>query len=147
MAARNYYTDIQVNKNQLLGARYENAATFPTGPGVGQVFFNTADNKFYGFNGTAWVDLSQVILSPVTIKGEISNAGTNPAYPASPTIGDTYFVTVQPGTIGGAAVEVGLSCSATSRRLRLPSPVSCAWLPKPKLLRARMPLRLSRQPC
>lgn len=104
---RNFFTDIQLNKNQLLGARYENTATYPTGPAVGQVVFNTSDNTFRGWNGTQWVDLSQIIQASTTMRGEIANAGSNPALPSNPSIGDTYFITTTAGTVGGLAVEVG----------------------------------------
>jgi len=39
--------------------------------------------------------------------GEISNANTNPGFPASPNIGDTWIITTNPGTVGGVEVEVG----------------------------------------
>jgi hypothetical protein len=107
MAVKNVYADVNFNKNQLLAARYENTATFPTGPAPGQVFFNTSDNKFYGWNGTTWIDLSQVMSAPTTVRGEIANASANPSFPANPTTGDTYFVTSTAGTIGGLTVEVG----------------------------------------
>jgi hypothetical protein len=107
MATKRFFVNINLNGNQLIAARYENSATFPTGPGPGQTFFNTADNRFYGWNGSAWVDLSQVINSPITIRDDINNAGTNPAFPASPTTGDSYFITTQGGSVGGLSVEIG----------------------------------------
>jgi len=41
------------------------------------------------------------------LQGEISNANTNPAFPASPNVGDTWIITTNPGTVGGVEVEVG----------------------------------------
>lgn len=107
MAVYDWYTDLRLNKNQLLQARFEVSATAPTSPGSGQIYFNSADNNFYGWNGTSWINLSQIVTNAVTIKGEITNANTNPAFPASPATGDTWFITTTSGTVGGLTVEVG----------------------------------------
>ena len=104
---RSFFTDIQLNKNQLLGARYENVAVYPTGPAAGQTVFYTVDNTFRGWNGTSWIDLSQIIQASTTMRGEISTAANNPPFPVNPTVGDTYFITTAGGTVGGLAVEVG----------------------------------------
>lgn len=107
MAKYDWWTDVSLNKNQLLQARLEVLAVAPTSPGNGQVYFSSADNNFYGWNGTSWINLSQIIDNAVTIKGEISNANTNPAFPSSPITGDTWFVTTTAGTVGGLTVEIG----------------------------------------
>ena len=102
-----FYGDVDFNKNQLLRARYENSSTAPTSPATGQVYYDTALVGFYGWNGTSWINLSQVVTNAVTLKGEISNANTAPAYPSTPTIGDQWIVTTNAGTVGGTSVEVG----------------------------------------
>jgi len=107
MAAKPFYADIDLHKNQLLQAAFQSSATAPTGPVNGQVYFNTSDNNFYGWNGTSWINLSQVVTNVLTVKGEISNADTNPSYPSSPATGDTWFITTNAGTVGGTAVEIG----------------------------------------
>ena len=107
MATKTQYLDFDLNGNQLIKPRAQNAAAAPTGPNDGQFYFNTADKTFRGWNGTAWIDLSQVIAASTAIKGEISNASTNPAFPTAPAIGDYYFITVTAGTVGGISVEIG----------------------------------------
>lgn len=107
MATYDWWTHVRLNKNQLLQACFEVVASAPTSPAEGQVYFNSADDNFYGWNGAAWINLSQVITNPVTIKGEITNANTNPAFPSSPTTGDTWFITTTAGTVGGLTVEIG----------------------------------------
>jgi hypothetical protein len=107
MATKQVYANIHMHGNQLIAARYENTAIFPTGPLPGQTFFNTADKKFYGWDGGAWVDLSQVVNSAITVRDEIMNAAANPSFPASPVTGDSYFITTQAGTVGGLSVEIG----------------------------------------
>lgn len=107
MASQAFYTDVNLNGNSLQSARFENLANAPTSPLPGQQYYNTATNKFMGWNGTIWVDLSQVVSSATAVKGEIANANTSPAFPASPASGDTYFITTAAGTVGGLVVEIG----------------------------------------
>lgn len=91
----------------IINLRLPNASAAPASPYAGQVYFDTVTKKFMGWNTTSWVDLSQIITGATTIKGEISNANTNPAFPTSPATGDIYFVTTAAGTVGGIEVEIG----------------------------------------
>lgn len=50
--------DLDLNKNELQNATIQNLASAPSSPVAGQVYFNTATNKYMGYNGSAWVDLS-----------------------------------------------------------------------------------------
>lgn len=106
MASIKQYVDLDLQKNQLVQARIENRASAPTSPLAGQLYYNTSDNNYYGWNGTVWLNLSQILTSAVQIAGEITNANTNPAYPSSPTVGDIWFITTNAGTVGGQAVEI-----------------------------------------
>ncbi|HNF14427.1 MAG TPA: hypothetical protein PK453_12215 [Leptospiraceae bacterium] len=73
----------------------------------GVIVTDTDEPNVYYWNGSAWVNLSQVVTNAMTVKGEISNANTNPSYPASPSVGDVWMVTTNAGTVGGTTVEVG----------------------------------------
>lgn len=46
--------EIDLNQNELRQARVHNLATAPSNPVKGQIYFNTANNRFYVWNGTAW---------------------------------------------------------------------------------------------
>lgn len=50
--------DLDLNKNELQNATIQNLASAPANPVAGQVYYNTATNKYMGYNGSAWVDLS-----------------------------------------------------------------------------------------
>lgn len=105
--ARNVYTPYIFNQNELILALFHNSATAPTGPKEGQFYYNSGTKQFLGWNGTAWVDLSQVVAASTVMRGEIANAASSPAYPAAPSIGDTYFITTQAGKVGTDSVEIG----------------------------------------
>jgi hypothetical protein len=65
---------IDLNKNELLNAVVQNLASDPTSPNVGQIYYNTTDNKLYGWNGSAWVDM-------FATGGSYTHPGaTNPSY-------------------------------------------------------------------
>jgi hypothetical protein len=51
--------NIDLNKNEAINFRLENQITFPsvTAPDAGFVFFHSANEKFYGWDGTAWTEL------------------------------------------------------------------------------------------
>lgn len=57
MAAKRFIVDIDLTKKQLLNAVIQNLATAPGTPFEGQIYYNTADLKVYGWNGTAWIDM------------------------------------------------------------------------------------------
>lgn len=106
--ARNRFFDLIMNAGAVIvNLRFPNSATAPVSPYEGQTYFDTASKKFMGWNGTAWVDLSQVMTGAATIKGEITNANTSPAFPSSPATGDIWFITTNAGTVGGIEVEIG----------------------------------------
>lgn len=107
MAVLNQFVDLNLNKNQILNPVLHTSATDVATPVEGQVYYNSANKKAFLWNGTLWIDLSQVVAGAITLKGTIANASTNPVFPAAPAAGDTYFVTTTAGTIGGIAVDIG----------------------------------------
>ena len=56
--AKSVLTDLNLNQNELQNATIQNLASAPASPVAGQVYYNTATNKYMGYNGSAWVDLS-----------------------------------------------------------------------------------------
>jgi hypothetical protein len=69
-----FLVSLDLNKNELLNAVVQNLASAPSTPSEGQIYHNTTDNKLYGYNGSAWVDL----MSQGTVYTH-PNA-TNPSY-------------------------------------------------------------------
>lgn len=56
-----YLSNIDLCKNELQNAVLQNLASAPADPKAGQIYFDSASSKFYGYNGSGWVDLGQVL--------------------------------------------------------------------------------------
>ena len=50
-----FLKDVDLNQNELQNAVLQNLATAPENPVAGQMYFNTADNISYTFDGTNWI--------------------------------------------------------------------------------------------
>ena len=50
-----FLKDVDLNQNELQNAVLQNLATAPENPVAGQMYFNTADNISYTFDGTDWI--------------------------------------------------------------------------------------------
>ncbi|GFZ32565.1 hypothetical protein CSC2_30910 [Clostridium zeae] len=66
-------TNLDLAQNELQNFRIQNLASAPTSPVTGQVYYNSTDNKYYGYNGSAWIDISMV-LSTTTISNALGFA-------------------------------------------------------------------------
>jgi hypothetical protein len=56
--AKLFLTSIDLNQNELLNGVIQNLATAPSTPVEGQIYYNTAQQVIYFWDGTAWVDIS-----------------------------------------------------------------------------------------
>jgi len=83
--AINFLSNINLNKNELQLAVFQNLAGAPATPLEGQVYYNTTDDNLYVYTGAGWVDLTSqgsgstnltktVTTTDVTIN---SSTGTN----------------------------------------------------------------------
>lgn len=52
---------LDLSKYELLNFRVQNLAAAPANPVPGQVYYNTGQNTYLGWNGTAWIDIGQVL--------------------------------------------------------------------------------------
>jgi hypothetical protein len=54
--AREFLTNINLNKNELQNAAIQNLAVAPSSPAVGQIYFDTLLNNIRTWDGTQWLD-------------------------------------------------------------------------------------------
>ena len=94
-------TDLNLNQNELQNATIQNLASAPAGPVAGQVYYNTATNKYMGYNGSAWVDLSN--------QGEVYTFSNGLTKDASNNV--TLDVATS-STIGGVIVGTNIDVSS-----------------------------------
>lgn len=84
--ARKFLTSIDLAKNELQNAVIQNLATAPSTPAAGQIYFDTADDSLYFYDGTQWVDVLQ--------QSEVQY-GTFAGRPAAGEAGRLYYATDQ----------------------------------------------------
>lgn len=56
-----YLSNFDLCQNELQNVVLQNLATAPNNPKTGQIYFDSASSKFYGYNGSSWIDLGQVL--------------------------------------------------------------------------------------
>lgn len=63
---------IDLLKNQIINAVFQNLATAPSSPVEGQFYYNTTDKKLYYYNGTTWVDSTYLLpIASATVLGGV----------------------------------------------------------------------------
>lgn len=76
--AKSILTDLNFNQNEAQNMVIQNLASAPASPVAGQEYFNTADNCKYIWNGSSWVDETN-IGEVLTFTAPLVKTGTNVA--------------------------------------------------------------------
>lgn len=67
----NFLSNIDLNKNELQNIVLHKAASAPSNPKIGQIYYNTSDNNLYRYNGTSW----ETYQGKITVNGLLQGDG------------------------------------------------------------------------
>lgn len=111
MATNSFLSNINLNKNELQNAVIQNLNDAPSSPKEGQVYYSSADDTVYVWNGTSWVDaLSQ---GDYTFKNGVENVeGTRDVQIKVASGANAGNVTLTANTNGLSASMAAASTSA-----------------------------------
>ena len=106
MAAKKYFVDINLNKNQITELSLENRNIDPISPVSGEIYFNNIDKKIKFYDGAAWQSLGQVSADYLSYKGTLQHADNEPT---NSKIGDVYVFSSNGKTVffNQQTVEIG----------------------------------------
>jgi len=65
--ARKFLTHIDLSKNELQNGVIQNLAAAPSSPVKGQLYYNTADNVLYWWDGTTWIPAKDAGAGPPSV--------------------------------------------------------------------------------
>ena len=60
--AIDFFSSIDLNKNELQNAVVQNLGSAPGSPVEGQIYYDTGDDTIYFRNGSAWVSIGGDII-------------------------------------------------------------------------------------
>ncbi len=77
--AKDFQTNINLNKNEIQNARLQNLATAPGTPVEGQMYYDTSDNTAYYHDGSSWIafdtDISGLLVAADNLS-DVASAAT-----------------------------------------------------------------------
>lgn len=97
----NFLSNIDLNKNELQNVVLHKAASAPSNPKIGQIYYNTNDNNLYRYDGTGWVTYQGQITANGILQGDgngnisaiTTSSTTSISIDNSPTQNSTNLVT------------------------------------------------------
>lgn len=73
----NFLNNLNLNKNQIQNALMHPLAAAPASPKESQMYYNTVDKKLYYYDGTKWIGLNDIDLTPYATKQYVDDKFTD----------------------------------------------------------------------
>ena len=75
--SQKWFNGLNLQQNQLENAVIQNLASDPSSGKAGQIYYNTADNGYRYYNGTAWVSVSADAIKSIVAGNGLTSSGTD----------------------------------------------------------------------
>lgn len=75
--SQKWFNGLNLQQNQLENAVIQNLASDPSSGKAGQIYYNTTDNGYRYYNGTAWVNISANAIKSIVAGNGLTSSGTD----------------------------------------------------------------------